>query len=72
MANTPNTHFTHMLVITTHVRQETVIGAQFYAQDDVAAAKIARAIVRTWAAATKNRPDPITKEMVRLVPIKQK
>jgi len=66
-----DTHFTHMLIVTSHVSQEDVIGAQFYAHDDVAAAKIARAIVRTWAATTKNRLDPITKKMVRLVPIKQ-
>jgi hypothetical protein len=53
-----------------------VVRASFWATDDEAAGKIARAIVRTWVASTKNyldpitkNPNPITKEMVRLVPI---
>lgn len=61
------TKHTHYLVVKSVVLEQCVIGASFWAPDNTAAGKIARAIVRTWVAATKKRAvGAITKDMVTL------
>ena len=59
---------THQLIISAE-GVESVVAATFYSPDAETAAKIARAIVRTWSAATKKHHVHIKKDMVRLVPI---
>ena len=58
-------HFTHALIVEVSDKAP-VIAASFFAPDDIAAGKIARATVRTWVAATKKDSTPILKDNVRL------
>jgi len=55
------TKHTHYLVVKSHVLKKWVVGSSFFAPNDEAAGKIARATVRTWVAATKHRGDAAIK-----------